>query len=190
VPQWTDCLTQVPQSLILQAFCQNQVRTDRSATSIDLPYREIQISQKIEVLKRCVRQSGYELRYIPATSEDCDIQKLLPSIATAGIKELHYADVVDDWLQQRLTGGATEQGINLTMYPSSNFLEDPADVAEFFSSRKSYKQTDFYVDRRKHHREFFLSNPRLGMLVKTFDKMTPEKQQQHLLAADRFLDSI
>jgi deoxyribodipyrimidine photolyase-related protein len=40
------------------------------------------------------------------------------------------------------------------------------------------------------HREFFLSNPRLGMLVRTFDKMAPEKQQQHLLAADRFLNSL
>ena len=96
-------------------------------------------------------EQGYELRYIPATSGDCDIQKLLVSIATAGIKELHYADVVDDWLQQRLTAGAAEQGINLTTYPSPNFLEDPADVADFFDSRKSYKQTDFYVDRRKHH---------------------------------------
>lgn len=97
-----------------------------------------------------IRQ-GYELRYIPATSEDCDIQKLLGSIATAGVKEIHYADVVDDWLQQRLTAGATEQGIELKVYPSPNFLEDPADVADFFDSRKSYKQTEFYVDRRKHH---------------------------------------
>jgi deoxyribodipyrimidine photolyase-related protein len=37
------------------------------------------------------------------------------------------------------------------------------------------------------HRDFFLSNPRLGMLIKTFDKMTEEKQQQHLANADRFL---
>ncbi len=30
------------------------------------------------------------------------------------------------------------------------------------------------------HRDFFLSNPRLGMLVKMFDKMPTEKQQLHL----------
>jgi len=37
------------------------------------------------------------------------------------------------------------------------------------------------------HRDFFLKNPRLGMLVKTFDKLNPEKQQLHLANAERFL---
>jgi deoxyribodipyrimidine photolyase-related protein len=96
-------------------------------------------------------EQGYELRYIPATSEDCDVRKLLVSIASEGIRELHYADVVDDWLQQRLVTGSVEQEIKLKEYPSPNFLEDPADVADFFDRRKSYKQTDFYIDRRKHH---------------------------------------
>jgi deoxyribodipyrimidine photolyase-related protein len=96
-------------------------------------------------------QQGYELRYIPATSAECDLQKLLPIIANAGICELHYADVVDDWLHQRLTMGAKQQDIKLRQYRSPNFLEDPAEVSEFFDKRKSYKQTDFYIDRRKNH---------------------------------------
>jgi deoxyribodipyrimidine photolyase-related protein len=97
-------------------------------------------------------QQGYEPRYIPATSEDCDLRRLLIAIASEGVRELHYAEVVDDWLQQRLTAGAREQGIQLTEYPSPNFLEHPIAVADFFARRKSYKQTDFYIDRRKHHR--------------------------------------
>lgn len=40
------------------------------------------------------------------------------------------------------------------------------------------------------HRSFFLSNPRLGMLVKTFDKMPPEKQQVHLDRAEAWLASL
>jgi len=40
------------------------------------------------------------------------------------------------------------------------------------------------------HRTFFLSNPRLGMLIKTFDKMTPEKQKNHLSVAESFLTKI
>ena len=40
------------------------------------------------------------------------------------------------------------------------------------------------------HRSFFLSNPRLGMLVRMFDKMPQEKQQTHLKNADKFLYSL
>jgi deoxyribodipyrimidine photolyase-related protein len=40
------------------------------------------------------------------------------------------------------------------------------------------------------HRNFFLKNPRLGMLVNTYDKMLPEKQQAHLTHAERFLKQL
>jgi deoxyribodipyrimidine photolyase-related protein len=40
------------------------------------------------------------------------------------------------------------------------------------------------------HREFFLSNPRLGMLVHTFDKMDPSKKKIHLDNAEEFLKSL
>ncbi|WP_282147998.1 cryptochrome/photolyase family protein [Algibacter lectus] len=40
------------------------------------------------------------------------------------------------------------------------------------------------------HRDFFLSNPRLGMLVKMFDKMPSEKQEQHLKHAEQYLLSL
>ena len=40
------------------------------------------------------------------------------------------------------------------------------------------------------HRSFFLKNPRLGMLVFTFDKMSIEKQHTHLLNAETFLKQL
>ena len=40
------------------------------------------------------------------------------------------------------------------------------------------------------HRNFFLQNPRLGMLVGTFDKMPKEKQKNHLDIASKFLESL
>ncbi len=40
------------------------------------------------------------------------------------------------------------------------------------------------------HRDFFLQNPRLGMLVRSFDKMTETKQNTHLKNANVFLDSL
>ena len=40
------------------------------------------------------------------------------------------------------------------------------------------------------HRDFFLKNPRLGMLVRTFDKMPEEKRNKHITNADNFLNSL
>lgn len=40
------------------------------------------------------------------------------------------------------------------------------------------------------HRQFFLSNPRLGMLVKTFDKMDTLKKEKHLDIANQFISNF
>ncbi|MBI5808191.1 MAG: cryptochrome/photolyase family protein [Ignavibacteriales bacterium] len=40
------------------------------------------------------------------------------------------------------------------------------------------------------HRKFFLSNPRLGMLIKTFDKMSKERKNNLLSAAENYLKTI
>ncbi len=40
------------------------------------------------------------------------------------------------------------------------------------------------------HRSFFLKNPRLGMLVKNFDKMPAEKKQSHINNAEDFLNNL
>ncbi len=40
------------------------------------------------------------------------------------------------------------------------------------------------------HRTFFMQNPRLGILVKSFDKMPEMKQKTHLNNAEQFLNSL
>lgn len=40
------------------------------------------------------------------------------------------------------------------------------------------------------HREFFLSNPRLGMLIRTFDKMKIETKEKHFKVAETFLKKL
>ena len=39
-------------------------------------------------------------------------------------------------------------------------------------------------------RDFFNKNPRLRMLISTFDKMDQEKKQQHIFNAENFLKKI
>ncbi len=40
------------------------------------------------------------------------------------------------------------------------------------------------------HRDFFLTNPRLGMLIRTFDKMPIAKQDQHIQIANAYLKKL
>ncbi len=40
------------------------------------------------------------------------------------------------------------------------------------------------------NRDFFTQNPRLGMLIGTFDKMAEEKREKHLKTAEDYLDSL
>ena len=40
------------------------------------------------------------------------------------------------------------------------------------------------------HRDFFLSNPRLGMLVRTFDILSAEQRQAHLERAEAYLSTL
>ncbi|RYY49319.1 MAG: cryptochrome/photolyase family protein [Chitinophagaceae bacterium] len=40
------------------------------------------------------------------------------------------------------------------------------------------------------HRNFFSSNPRLGMLLGTLDKMSPQQRDAHFAAAEQFLESL
>jgi deoxyribodipyrimidine photolyase-related protein len=40
------------------------------------------------------------------------------------------------------------------------------------------------------HQDFFLSNPRLSMMARTWQKMTPEKQAAHRRTAGLFLDAL
>ena len=41
-----------------------------------------------------------------------------------------------------------------------------------------------------NHRDFFLQNPRLGMLIRTFDKMPELKKKTHLKNAEQYLNSL
>jgi deoxyribodipyrimidine photolyase-related protein len=40
------------------------------------------------------------------------------------------------------------------------------------------------------NRDFFLKNPRLGMLIRTFDKMPEEKRNKHITTAEKYLDKL
>jgi deoxyribodipyrimidine photolyase-related protein len=91
----------------------------------------------------------YEVNYIEATDERCDIRKLIKFLAGAGIAEVHFAEVSDDWLEKRITKSALSYGIKTIQYTSPNFLNKLSDVNDYFNEKQSYFMTDFYKWQRK-----------------------------------------
>ena len=69
--------------------------------------------------------------------------------------------------------------------------------SNYLMKMSNYRKGDWQVTwdalfwRFMHvHRDFFLSNPRIGMLVKTFDKMSEEKKKAHLEVAESYLSKL
>jgi deoxyribodipyrimidine photolyase-related protein len=75
----------------------------------------------------------------------------------------------------------------------SNYIVKMSNYKAASASEKNSWQASFdgLFWRFMHkQRAFFLSNPRLGMLIHTFDKMTDEKRNTHLKNAEQFLEKL
>jgi deoxyribodipyrimidine photolyase-related protein len=92
------------------------------------------------------------VHYIETNEKISDIRQLIPILAKKGITEIHYADTVDNWLEKRIKQAALKNNIRLITYPCPNFLNQIEDVAAFFANKKTYFQTDFYIQQRKERK--------------------------------------
>jgi deoxyribodipyrimidine photolyase-related protein len=90
--------------------------------------------------------------YIESRNPLSDIKKLIPQLAKQGIQEIHYVDTVDNWLEKRITETAARHQIKLIKYTCTNFLNTMDAVEDFFSKKKTYFQTDFYIWQRKQRK--------------------------------------
>jgi deoxyribodipyrimidine photolyase-related protein len=87
--------------------------------------------------------------YVESNSEISDIRKLVPHLKKKGIDEIHFTEVVDDWLEKRIITSAELSGLKIQQFKSPMFLNSKDDLTEFFKGRKRYSQTDFYIHQRK-----------------------------------------
>jgi deoxyribodipyrimidine photolyase-related protein len=110
-----------------------------------------------------------------------------------------YADAYD-WVMVPNVYGMTQfaDGGLMTTKPyisGSNYLLKMSDYAAYAKATGQSSGWTTIWDglfwRFMHvHRDFFLRNPRLGMLVNTFDKMPADKRNQHLRVAEKYLNSL
>ena len=87
--------------------------------------------------------------YIDSTDKISDIRLLIEDLSKKGITWIHYIDTVDNWLEKRLITACSKYKIQLIKYPTPNFLNKIEEVNDFFSTKKTYFQTDFYIAQRK-----------------------------------------
>ncbi len=96
-----------------------------------------------------LNEQNYAVNYIDTTDERNDVRKLIAFFSQQKITHIHLADVADNWLIKRIITTCKKYAIELTVYASPSFLNTMNEVAEYFSKKKTYFQTDFYVQQRK-----------------------------------------
>ena len=105
-----------------------------------------------------LNEQNYKVDYIDTTNERNDVRKLIAYLSQQKITRIHIADVVDDWLSKRIRAACKNYSIALTVYASPSFLNTIDEVADYFNKKKSYFQTDFYVQQRKQRNILLESN--------------------------------
>jgi len=103
----------------------------------------------MQFYKTYLQKQGLEVIYIDALQEICDVRKLIQHLAKENITEIYYAEVADTWLQKRIAATCKAHNIQTQIAASPNFLNTIADIQNYTTKKKTYFQTDFYIQQRK-----------------------------------------
>jgi len=91
-----------------------------------------------------------KVNYIESIDPLSDIRKLIPELASDGVKTLHYIDPTDNWLEKRIISASGKAGIENIQYQSPLFLNSKEELGVFFhDKKKKFFQTEFYIQERK-----------------------------------------
>jgi deoxyribodipyrimidine photolyase-related protein len=96
-----------------------------------------------------LNENSYNVNYIETTKAENDVRKLIASLAKQQITEIHIADVADNWLLKRISETCLQLKIKLNIHATPGFINTIEEVADYFSKKKTYFQTDFYTHQRK-----------------------------------------
>ncbi len=128
----------------------------------DLMFRSLRFHQQKLVLHRAamtifarrITDVGYLVRYVETSAEASSQDRLAAVLAECGASTVTCYDVVDDWLDRRLTRTLADAGVELRVLETPQFLTPRDVIATYFSSHNWRMQT-FYEWQRK----------RLGIMV-------------------------
>lgn len=122
----------------------------------ELFFRQFKFHKKKLVLHRA-SMKAYEdelvrkkitTRYF-SSCEYHSLHEVIQSLANAGVNKFHVVNPVDYLLERRLERYASRYKIAIQYYDSPGFICTEKYLEEFFTSRKRYFLTDFYIEQRK-----------------------------------------
>jgi deoxyribodipyrimidine photolyase-related protein len=93
----------------------------------------------------------YRTHYVDYGALIGDSGALFAQLVQAGATQVHVCDPVDFILEKRIRRYCTHYGLNLVWYDTLNFITTSAQIQQFYASKSTYHQTDFYVWQRKTH---------------------------------------
>ena len=96
-----------------------------------------------------LQSEGNEIEYIESTDERSDIRKLILFLKKEKVKLIHFTEVVDYWLDKRITDSCNTNKIEIKQYTTPAFLNSAQEGDDYFNGRKRYFQTEFYIAQRK-----------------------------------------
>lgn len=96
-----------------------------------------------------LRKNKHDVTYIETSQPENDVRKLIDALAKQNINEIHIAEVADNWLQKRIRETCLKHKIKLIIHITPGFINTMDEVADYFSKKKTYFQTDFYTHQRK-----------------------------------------
>lgn len=103
----------------------------------------------MQFYKNYLIEKGYSVEYIESENPLSDTCQLIVYLSEKGITAIHYCEVVDNWLNKRMEQTCQQYNIQPRAYTTPNFLNTMVEAADFFNKKKTYFQTDFYIDQRK-----------------------------------------
>lgn len=101
-----------------------------------------------------LRKKGYAVKLLEAAGGGTDVATVIAGLPEE-VKELHVAELTDDWLQRRLQKAAGKKELAVIVYTTPQFLNTQKHNNDYFDNGRRYFQTEFYIHQRQ----------RLGLLL-------------------------
>ena len=153
-------------SLQVSIIFPNQLHKENPAIHNNIPaylveewhfFKQYQFHKEKLVLHRAsmkfyeqfLKAQGVVVHYIESIETQNRIALLIDKLHANKVKQIHIVDPVDNWLLEKIISSCKKYGIELTIYDNPNFLNTINQVADYFSKKKTYFQTDFYTWQRK-----------------------------------------